>query len=244
MSLSVDKSLLENYASYYHNEANFAEWRQLGALDKCDNILRLCSNWEHQNILEIGCGDGAILERLANLRFASNYTGLEISASGVRAIEKKNVPGVRVQLFDGYQVPFVDKDFDLAILTHVLEHVEYPRRLIHEASRVAKTVFVEVPLEDNLRSPKDFVFDRVGHINSYNVRTIRHLVQSCDMKILHARISHSGYQSYFYRKGKVRGSLSYILKELALRTWPSAATNSLTYHYSLVCTSTQKNATP
>jgi SAM-dependent methyltransferase len=236
MSLSVDKTLSENYASYYQHDANLAEWRRLGALDKCRNIVRICSRFEHNSVLEIGCGDGAILERLASLGFGSEFTGLEISPSGVRKVQEKNIPGTQVQLFDGYEVPFAEKHFDLAILSHVLEHVEYPRKLIHEAARVAKNVFVEVPLEDNWKLSTDFVFDSVGHINFYNIRTIRRLVQSCDMKILEANTSHSGYPSYMYRKGKVRGYLSYLLKEIALRAWPGAATSALTYHYALACT--------
>ena len=112
-----------------------------------------------------------------------------------------------------------DKRFDLAILSHVLEHVEYPRKLISEAARVARNVFIEVPLEDNLKLSQDFVFDRVGHINFYSVRTIRLLVQSCGMRILGAHLSLSSRQSYAYRKGKWRGAVSHLVKEASLRAW-------------------------
>ncbi len=48
--------------------------------------------------------------------------------------------------------------------SHVVEH---PRTLLHEARRVARHVFVEVPLEHNLRLPRDFAADDLGHINAY-----------------------------------------------------------------------------
>ena len=235
MALSVSKGLVGNYANYYEQDAGLSEWRRLGAIDKCANIVRLCWGYERREVLEIGCGDGAILERLASTGFSARFTGLEISPSAVRAVQEKNIPGASVELFDGYELRFADKHFDLAILSHVVEHVEHPRRLIEEAARVASKVFVEVPLEDNLRLPEDFVFDRVGHINFYNVKTIRRLVRSCGMVILGARLSHGLLSSYIYRKGRFRGGASYLIKESLLKIWPKLAAASFTYHYALIC---------
>jgi SAM-dependent methyltransferase len=234
MTLSVDPKLIDNYAHYYDQDEDLPEWRRLGALDKCQNIVLLCSRLQREEILEIGCGDGALLERLIALKLGSKFTGLEISPSAVRCVSEKKLPNLEIQLFDGYQTPYENKRFDVAILSHVIEHVEYPRKLIDEAARVAKTVFLEVPLEDNERLSEDFVFDRVGHINFYNVKTIRSLVQSCGMKILDAHLSHSARAIYVYRKGPWKGTLSYLIKELGLRVWPKVATRWFTYHYSLI----------
>jgi SAM-dependent methyltransferase len=233
MTLSVDKALAENYADYYEQEDDLLEWRRLGAVDKCANIVRLCSRLEHRDVLEIGCGDGAILKQLAGDGFGARFTGLEISPSAVKCALRKNVPNLAVRLFEGYELPLPEKSFDLAILSHVIEHVEYPRKLIREAARVAKTVFIEVPLEDTWRLSGDFVFDRVGHINFYNRKTIRSLVQSCGMKILDARLSHGAIGSYVYRKGKWPGACAYVVKELGLRVCPTFAARSFGYHYSL-----------
>ncbi len=98
---------------------------------------------------------------------------------------------------------------------------------------LAKNVFIEVPLEENWRLSPDFVFDKVGHINFYNPKTIRRLVQSCDMQILSAHLSHSSRASYVYRKGRAGGSLSYAIKELGLKVLPDVAARFFTYHYSL-----------
>jgi SAM-dependent methyltransferase len=234
MSPSVSKILTENYANYYERDTGLSEWRRLGALDKAANILQLCSRLQHDNILEIGCGDGSILERLAELKFGSRWTGLEISPSAIERVQEKTVPGLHARLFDGYKVPFDYKTFDLAILSHVIEHVEHPRQLIYEAARVVEHVFIEVPLEDNWRLSHDFAFDHVGHINFYSMKTIRRLVQSCGMRILDARLSHGSLPGYAYRKGKWGGALTYFLKEFGLRTLPLASAGVLTYNYSMV----------
>jgi hypothetical protein len=85
MALSVSKGLVENYAHYYEQDAGLSEWRRLGAIDKRANIVRVCAGYERKEVLEIGCGDGAILERLALTGFGTRFTELEISPSAVRA---------------------------------------------------------------------------------------------------------------------------------------------------------------
>ncbi len=236
MPLSVDKALTANYAEYYENGPSFEAWRVLGSTDKCKNILRLCAQMPHATIIEIGCGDGAILQRLAQIGFGSSFTGLEISPSAVRKVQQKQIPNCQVHLFDGYELPYSGKPYDLAVLTHVLEHVEYPRRLIHEAARIARNVFIEVPLEDNWRMSRDFVFDAVGHINFYNPKTIRAVVQTCGMTVLGDYLSHSSLPLYVFRRGRLRGALSFWFKEAILRAAPKLATAAMTYHYSLTYT--------
>ncbi|MCD4670763.1 MAG: class I SAM-dependent methyltransferase [Actinomycetia bacterium] len=68
-------------------------------------------------------------------------------------------------MFDGYSIPYDNAHFDLAILSHVIEHVEYPRRLLRKAGRVALYVFVDVSLEDTIRFTRDVRFSRTDHIN-------------------------------------------------------------------------------
>ena len=89
--------------------------------------------------------------------------------------------------------------------------------------------------------PRDFVFDRVGHINFYNPRTIRSLVQTCGMTIIDACLCHSTQPSYIFRKGKFRGMVSYWFKEVALRAAPGLSTAAMTYHYSLAYKETESS---
>lgn len=241
MNLTVSKSLFENYADYYGRDDGLAQWRCLGARDKCSNVVNLCAELEHNSILEIGCGEGAILERLSALGFGGRFAGLEISQSAVACAAQKKIPNCEVRLFDGYESPFSSGEFDLVILSHVLEHVEHPRQLIQEASRVAKHVFIEVPLEDTWRLSDDFVFDRVGHINFYSRKTIRRLVQSCGMEITGARTTHASLPSYLFRKGKFLGTLTCWLKQAGLRIFPAVATASLVYHYALTYSRLRRN---
>ena len=231
--IRVADELRTNYADYYQDGES--EWRRLGAVDKADNIVRLCGHLPHRSVLEIGAGDGSILYRLSELNFGEELYALEISSSGVETIQRRRIPRVvECRLFDGYDVPYDDNRFDLAILSHVVEHVEHPRRLINEAARVAKHVFVEVPLEDMSRLRSDFVLDRVGHINFYSQRTIRWLLQSCGLRVLGQIVTNPSKGTYTYSSGR-KGLLHYYIKQILLTVLPGFATRHFCYHASLVC---------
>lgn len=240
INISISDEIKTLYDQYYEGES---EWRWLGAIDKCNNVVALCSSMSPKSILEIGYGEGSILKRLSDLNFGDALYSLEISSIAVDIILKRNIKSlVECKLFDGYNIPYEDKKFDLAILSHVVEHLEYPRRMLYEASRVAKYVFVEVPLEDNIRLKKDFLPDGVGHINYYSLKTIRRLVQTCSLEVLSQIVTNLSYRIYKYKSRK-KGFIKYIIKEMGLRIIPSLATKIWTYHCSLLCSKKLNNDT-
>lgn len=211
------------------------EWRRLGAIGKTANILKLCSSYPHGSVLEIGAGDGAILSRLSELEFSDNLYALEISENAVSIIAQRKIGALKeCTLYDGYHIPYGDNTFDLALLSHVLEHAEYPRKLLYEARRVARYVFVEVPLEDTIRQKRDFIFDQVGHINSYSAKSVRRLVQSVGLKVLRQTVTNPPYGVYRYRFG-AKAFLRFYLKQWLLGSFPAIATHVFTYHCSLMC---------
>jgi len=233
-AIKVGDQLKANYEDYYREDGE-SEWRRLGALDKAGNIVALCGALPRKSVLEIGAGEGAILQRLSELGFGDELHAIEISSSGVEAIRRKAIPRLaECKLFDGSRIPYDDNRFDLAVLSHVLEHVEHPRQLLYEASRVAKYVFIEVPLEDTSRRRRDFVLDKVGHINFYSPRTIRWLAQSCNLRVLGELTTNPSKATYAYQLG-LKGGLNYHIKQVLLRVAPALATQHFCYHGSLVC---------
>ncbi len=231
--VKISDHLKVNYEDYYEDGAS--EWRRLGAMGKVDNIVSLCSDLPRGSILEIGAGEGSILKMLSDLNFGEELYALEISPSGVEAIKNKEISRLtECRVFDGYHIPYDDDKFDIAVLSHVVEHVEHPRQLLFEVSRVARYVFIEVPLEDTIRLPRDFVFDKVGHINFYSPKTIRQLVQSCNLHVFGQIITNPSKGTYTFHKG-YRGLINYYIKKALVKLLPTVATEIFTYHAALVC---------
>jgi SAM-dependent methyltransferase len=231
--IGLNERFQELYQDYY--EDGDSEWRRRCAVGKAAVIASLCDGLGPRSVLEIGAGEGSILRCLSERSFAPELYALEISPTGAQAILDAGIPGLREsRVFDGYNVPYEDGRFDLAILSHVVEHVEHPRQLIYEASRVARRVFIEVPLEDTARMPRDFVLDPVGHINFYSMKSIRRLVQSCGLRVTKETITTPARRAYEYRSGR-KGLLAWTIKETLLRAMPKLATLLSTYHGALLC---------
>ena len=106
------------------------------------------------NVLDAGCGDGTLSNRLAERGI--EVVGVDISSVALSHIEAKRVVGSVGQL------PFRDSAFDLVLCTEVLEHLPvdvYPQAL-GELERVAsRHILVTTPCEEYL--PGGFV--RCGH---------------------------------------------------------------------------------
>jgi SAM-dependent methyltransferase len=221
------------YADYY-GDPRLQEWRDLGARAKAANIIALWPRGSPpENVAEIGFGDGAVLAQLDRLGFGEALSGFEVSASAVEAASQREFQRpVTLVEFDGVRIPAGDDEFDLAILSHVVEHVAEPRAAIHEAARIARHVFVEVPTELHARTPRHFAWTELGHINLYSPLLIRHLVESCNLEILGERVTHSPREVCCFRDGRLRGSLKWAVKAAALRV--GLGTQLFTYHCSLI----------
>lgn len=162
MAIKSGDQLKKAYDDQYSDTATTA-WRDLGARGKALNIIELCADLKVNHFLDVGSGDGAVLQILDEKKFAPAVTALEISESGFREIQKRSLKSLNeVRLFDGYSIPFSEKQFPLVTCSHVVEHVEHPRILLREIHRVSEMQYFEVPIDFSF-----FVDEKVGHYLSY-----------------------------------------------------------------------------
>ena len=163
-------------------------WRALGARSKADHAVVLCARagLRPETLVEIGCGDGALLAELGARGLARVLDGFELSPTAAALARDRTIAGARrIEAYDGEHVPAPDGAYDLAVLSHVVEHVEDPAPLLREAARVAPAVLVEVPLEANRsagRPAKRAEAARIGHI------------QFLDRAAVHALVAGAGLQ--------------------------------------------------
>jgi len=165
------------------------QWRLVGAEGKADHVVELCERNRciPETLLEVGAGDGAILAWLGKKSFCKAMHAVEISQSGVRVILDQRIPGlVSCQTFDGYSLPFKDDCFDLAILSHVLEHVEYERALLREVARVSKYQVIEIPMDFGALNNDHFQMlgPSYGHINAHSPPSLRFLLSTENLVVV------------------------------------------------------------
>lgn len=231
--LAVGGELKAKYDPYYRGES---EWRRICAVDKVRNIQELTRGYSFRDVVEVGAGEGSVLARLDELAFAPNLYALEISDSGLAAIRSRAFPPVRsVDAFDGYHVPCEDDRFDLAIASHVLEHVEHERLFLRELARIARYVLVEVPLEDTWRMVKA-LDNEIGRINFYRPETVISLLRTAGLNVLARRVFDVSVAATVFRSGTLKGVSKYLLRRALLRAAPGLAPHVFTYHFGVLAT--------
>ncbi len=89
---------------------------------------------ENATVLDVGCGDGQIAQRLGELRKDVTFTGVDVLVRDDTAIP--------VELFDGQNLPFEKNSFDAVMFVDVLHHADDIDALMGEAVRVARQAVV------------------------------------------------------------------------------------------------------
>jgi SAM-dependent methyltransferase len=73
-----------------------------------------------------------------------SYLGIDFNEASIRAAKAFSPPSnVRFAVGDATELP--EGQFDVAMLVHVLEHIDDPENLLRNLSRLAPTLIVEVP---------------------------------------------------------------------------------------------------
>jgi methionine biosynthesis protein MetW len=104
-------------------------------------ILRLVR--PASRVLDIGCGEGALLELLAQEKHVDGR-GLEISPDGVSACLARGLAVVQGDA-DRDLADYPTRAFDYAILSQTLQTVREPRRVLSELLRIAERAVVSLP---------------------------------------------------------------------------------------------------
>jgi ubiquinone/menaquinone biosynthesis C-methylase UbiE len=88
---------------------------------------------EGREVLEVGCGTGLLLERIA--RFASRAHGVDLSPGMLARARER---GLDVTEASATRLPFPDATFDVACSFKVLAHVRDVRAALAEMTRVVR----------------------------------------------------------------------------------------------------------
>jgi methionine biosynthesis protein MetW len=103
------------------------------------------AKWINPNsqVLDVGCGDGSLLEYLKNIKNAHVY-GVELADDKVLACAQKNLNVIQQNLEGGLAL-FEDSSFDTVILSQTLQTIHQTARILSEIARVGKECIVSFP---------------------------------------------------------------------------------------------------
>lgn len=101
---------------------------------------------ENDVILDIGCGIGLVAKDLA--KKAKRVVAIDKNGHLIqRAKATNNSPNIEFMVADATKYDF-DKNFDVAIISNVLEHIKDRVEFLRRIGNVAKKILIRVPMLD------------------------------------------------------------------------------------------------
>jgi methionine biosynthesis protein MetW len=94
-------------------------------------------------VLDLGCGEGELLEWLAANK-GVDARGVEISSAKVQRAIARGVSVFQGDVDEGL-ADYPDRAFDYVILSQTLQETRHPRRVLHEMLRVGRQAIVAFP---------------------------------------------------------------------------------------------------
>ena len=94
-------------------------------------------------VLDLGCGDGALLDYLKKHRGCSGY-GVEIDDRNIQACIKRGVNVIQLNLDEGLNM-FADQSFDVVLQIDTLQHLRNAEVMLRETVRVGHNGILAFP---------------------------------------------------------------------------------------------------
>ena len=172
----------ENLAAYqakYHDSSFIVRYANTRFYQTIDMLVGSISP---RMILDIGCGEGKVIEQL-HASHPSPSTGIDLDPARIYLAKSQSVD-IPFAVGNAQELPYEDNSFDFVMILEVLEHVGEPDLVLREAYRVtSKYLLASVPNEPwwrigNLARLK-YIRDLGNtpeHINHWSVRSFKTLI--------------------------------------------------------------------
>ena len=157
-------------------------------------------------LLEVGCGNGQTLLNLA----ARDWKVEDVDFDPV-AVQNARGKGLSVHLGDLAEQHYPDEHFEAVIMSHVIEHVHDPLKLLQESHRILKNGGRLVVVTPNAESWGHRLYrdawlglDPPRHLQVFTCRTLRQVLQAAGFRIVSVRTSIRAADQTFIASRSIR----------------------------------------
>jgi SAM-dependent methyltransferase len=139
-----------------------------------------------QSLLDVGCGEGVLTHEWAQRLPGRRVVGLDLDDPQLHAHwRQRAAPNLEYLVMKAENLPFADREFDVATAIEVLEHVPDPEHTVAEMARVAQRwLLVSVPREPlwrGLNMARGAYWrdlgNTPGHVNHWSKRSFTALLE-------------------------------------------------------------------
>lgn len=162
-----------------------------------------------ENILEVGCAFGVLLNNIADRLHLKAKTGIDISGNNIEAA-KNLFPGCK--FFHGTLEEFIkiipdeiqNHRYDLIVLSDIVEHIPDDLGFMEMVKKTSSYVLLNLPLEKsfNTRNRQYGEQDPSGHLRCYDEEDARRLVTTAGFVVIASFTAIGFFDKSFYEMYK------------------------------------------
>lgn len=104
--------------------------------DDYPSILEELKKVSFQNLLDVGCGTGPMIELLTSEYPDRYYTGLDLTPKMIEMANAKNLKNAAFLVGDSENLPFQNEEFDAVICANSFHHYPNPQKFFDGVARV------------------------------------------------------------------------------------------------------------
>jgi len=101
-------------------------------------ILEELKEGGFEDLLDVGCGTGPMIELLATEFPDRRYVGLDLTPKMIEVANAKKIENARFVVGDAEDLPFDDGSFDAVICANSFHHYPNPQAFFNEVARVLR----------------------------------------------------------------------------------------------------------
>ncbi len=166
--------------TYYRSRESWPDFRM-----EAVELVRLAKIRPEARVLEVGCGSGELLRRLAaQARLA---VGVDLSEEGLQ-LARARIPDASCTLLvraGATDLPFEAASFDAVVAQHLLEHLPDPIEGIREWRRVLRPGGLLALVTPNALFPDPSLFHDSTHVSIQTPDTLVSTLQAAGFQMTH-----------------------------------------------------------
>lgn len=151
-------------------------------------VMEALKGIKFKNILDLGCGTGAILEQINNTYTFAELYGIDLSEKMIEQAKQRLDSKAVLSTGDAENLPYEENSFDLVCCVESFHHYPNPRKALSEIRRILKQdgtfLLCDTWSKRPVRQIMNFFirFSDDGDVHIYSKREIINLLAEADFK--------------------------------------------------------------